>query len=345
MTEAIINLEAINPLEFFGVNNNKFELLKKRFPLLKVLSRGTQIKLAGQPSEVEEAKEKIELIIKFLGKNGHLSEQYFSQILGEEDAFSGEEDTPEPTNGNDILVFGPNGRIVKARTQNQQKMAASSEKNDILFAVGPAGTGKTYTAVALAVRALKNKAVRKIILTRPAVEAGENLGFLPGDLKEKIDPYLRPLYDALDDMIPSDKLAYYMSNRIIEIAPLAYMRGRTLDNAFIILDEAQNATDLQLKMFLTRIGPNAKAIITGDLTQVDLPKNQRSGLGKAVRILADIHGIGHVVLNEGDVVRHRLVRYVIKAYEKESEREEELKPPKRSYNNSKKVEEETSDEA
>lgn len=339
MTEAIINIDAINPLEFFGVNNNKFELLKKRFPLLKVLSRGTQIKLAGQPSEVEEAKEKIELILKFLGKNGHLSEQYFSQILGEEEAFSRDEDIPELANGNDILVFGPNGRIVKARTQNQQKMAAASEKDDILFAVGPAGTGKTYTAVALAVRALKNKVVRKIILTRPAVEAGENLGFLPGDLKEKIDPYLRPLYDALDDMIPSDKLSYYMANRVIEIAPLAYMRGRTLDNAFIILDEAQNATDLQLKMFLTRIGPNAKAIITGDLTQVDLPKNQRSGLGKAVRILSGIHGIGHIALNESDVVRHRLVRYVIRAYEKESEREEELKSSKKNNYNSKTVEE------
>lgn len=338
MTEAIINLRTVNPIEFFGVNNNKFDLLKKRFPLLKILSRGTQIKLAGQPEEVEEAKEKIHLIIKFLEKNGHLSEQYFSQILGDEETFSGEDNIPDLSNGNDILVFGPNGRIIKARTANQQKMAAASEKNDILFAVGPAGTGKTYTAVALAVRALKNKIVRKIILTRPAVEAGESLGFLPGDLKEKIDPYLRPLYDALDDMIPSDKLSYYMANRVIEIAPLAYMRGRTLDNSFIILDEAQNATDLQLKMFLTRIGPNAKAIITGDLTQVDLPKNQQSGLGKAVRILAGIHGIGHIALNEGDVVRHRLVKYVIKAYEKDNEREGEKRPIRK---NTRKVEDES----
>ena len=332
MTEAIITLDTINPIEFFGVNNNKFNLLKKRFPLLKVLSRGKQIKLAGQPEEVQDAKEKIELILKFLEKNGHLSEQYFSQILGDEEGLNEDQEVPDLTNGNDILVFGRNGRIIKARTRNQQMMAAASEKNDILFAVGPAGTGKTYTAVALAVRALKNKVVRKIILTRPAVEAGESLGFLPGDLKEKIDPYLRPLYDALDDMIPTDKLSYYMANRVIEIAPLAYMRGRTLDNAFIILDEAQNATDLQLKMFLTRIGPSAKAIITGDLTQVDLPKNQKSGLGKAVRILADINGIAHVSLNEGDVVRHRLVKSVIKAYEKDSEREEKLKEDRKQTN-------------
>lgn len=332
MTEAIITLDTINPIEFFGVNNNKFNLLKKRFPLLKVLSRGKQIKLAGQPEEVQEAKEKIELILKFLEKNGHLSEQYFSQILGDEEGLNEDQEAPDLTNGNDILVFGRNGRIIKARTRNQQMMATASEKNDILFAVGPAGTGKTYTAVALAVRALKNKVVRKIILTRPAVEAGESLGFLPGDLKEKIDPYLRPLYDALDDMIPTDKLSYYMANRVIEIAPLAYMRGRTLDNAFIILDEAQNATDLQLKMFLTRIGPSAKAIITGDLTQVDLPKNQKSGLGKAVRILSDINGIAHVSLNEGDVVRHRLVKSVIKAYEKDSEREEKLNEDKKNSN-------------
>lgn len=202
-------------------------------------------------------------------------------------------------------------------------MAQEAEKNDILFAIGPAGTGKTYTAVALAVRALKNKQVKKIILTRPAVEAGESLGFLPGDLKEKIDPYLRPLYDALDDMIPADKLGYYMSTRTIEIAPLAYMRGRTLDNAFIILDEAQNATDLQLKMFLTRIGANAKAIITGDMTQVDLPRNQRSGLQTAVRILKNIDGIAHIELDEEDVVRHRLVKHILRAYDKEHKQQEE----------------------
>jgi phosphate starvation-inducible protein PhoH and related proteins len=211
---------------------------------------------------------------------------------------------------------------VRARTANQKRMVVEADKNDIVFAIGPAGTGKTYTAVALAVRALKNKQVKKIILTRPAVEAGESLGFLPGDLKEKIDPYLRPLYDALDDMIPADKLGYYMSTRVIEIAPLAYMRGRTLDNAFIILDEAQNATDLQIKMFLTRIGANAKAIITGDLTQVDLPKNQKSGLEKAARILKNIDGIAHITLDEEDVVRHRLVKAIIRAYDREHHKED-----------------------
>ena len=249
-----------------------------------------------------------------------MSENYFEQILGGDDAET--IDHFIERNPNDILVFGPNGKSVRARTANQKRLVQQAEKNDIVFAIGPAGTGKTYTAVALAVRALKNKQVKKIILTRPAVEAGESLGFLPGDLKEKIDPYLRPLYDALDDMIPADKLGYYMSTRTIEIAPLAYMRGRTLDNAFIILDEAQNATDLQIKMFLTRIGANAKAIITGDITQVDLPRNQRSGLQTAVRILNNIDGIAHIELDEDDVVRHRLVKQILRAYEKERKQDE-----------------------
>ena len=318
MTESIINLDSINPIEFFGVNNGKLDLLKKKFPLLKILSRGTQLKLSGAPEEVATAKDKIGQIVKYLERNGNLSEGYFEQILGEEEKV----DNFTDRNPNDVLVFGPNGRTVRAKTANQQKMVGLAEKNDIVFAIGPAGTGKTYTAVALAVRALKNKAVRKIILTRPAVEAGESLGFLPGDLKEKIDPYLRPLYDALDDMIPADKLSYFMTNRVIEIAPLAYMRGRTLDNSFIILDEAQNATDLQLKMFLTRIGASAKAIITGDLTQIDLPKNQKSGLEKATRILRHIDGIGYLQLDEEDVVRHRLVKAIIRAYEGAKEREE-----------------------
>ncbi|GAA3913025.1 AAA family ATPase [Chitinophaga oryziterrae] len=311
MTESIINLDSVNPIEFFGVNNGKLDLLKKKFPLLKILSRGTQLKLSGAQEEVNVAQEKIGQIISYLERNGNLSEGYFEQILGDEEKV----DNFKENNSNEILVFGPNGRNVRARTANQKNMVALSDKNDIVFAIGPAGTGKTYTAVALAVRALKNKAVRKIILTRPAVEAGENLGFLPGDLKEKIDPYLRPLYDALDDMIPADKLTYFMTNRVIEIAPLAYMRGRTLDNSFIILDEAQNATDLQMKMFLTRIGPSAKAIITGDLTQVDLPRNIKSGLVKATRILKNVHGIGYLELDEEDVVRHRLVKAIIKAYD------------------------------
>ena len=321
MTEIIINLESVNPIEFYGVNNGKLDVLKKKFPLLKILSRGSQLKISGAPEQIDTAKEKIDLIVQYLQRNGHLSDNYFEQILGGDDAET--IDNFVEKNPNDILVFGPNGKTVKARTANQKKMVQAADKNDIVFAIGPAGTGKTYTAVALAVRALKNKVVKKIILTRPAVEAGENLGFLPGDLKEKIDPYLRPLYDALDDMIPADKLGYYMSTRTIEIAPLAYMRGRTLDNAFIILDEAQNTNDVQLKMFLTRIGANAKAIITGDPTQIDLPRNQRSGLDKATKILQNIDGIAQIMLTEEDVVRHRLVKAIIRAYDKDHKAEEE----------------------
>ena len=324
MTETIINLETVSPIEFFGVNNGKLDILKKKFPRLKILSRGTQIKLSGAPEQIEEAREKINLAVQYLERNGQMSENYLEQILGGDDEKVIDHFIEK--NQTDVLVFGPHGKSVRARTSNQKKMVQAVDKNDIVFAIGPAGTGKTYTAVALAVRALKNKQVKKIILTRPAVEAGENLGFLPGDLKEKIDPYLRPLYDALDDMIPADKLGYYMTTRTIEIAPLAYMRGRTLDNAFIILDEAQNSTDLQLKMFLTRIGANAKAIITGDITQIDLPPKIRSGLEKSVRILANIEGIGHVVLDEEDVVRHKLVKAIIRAYDKEKLKElEDLK--------------------
>jgi phosphate starvation-inducible protein PhoH and related proteins len=324
LTETIINLETVNPIEFFGVNNGKLDILKKKFPLLKILSRGTQLKLSGSPEQVENAREKIDLIISYLERNGHLSENYYEQILGGDDQEA--VDHFVERHPNEVLVFGPNGKTVRARTANQKKMVQACDKNDIVFAIGPAGTGKTYTAVALAVRALKNKAVKKIILTRPAVEAGESLGFLPGDLKEKIDPYLRPLYDALDDMIPADKLGYYMSTRVIEIAPLAYMRGRTLDNAFIILDEAQNTTDLQIKMFLTRIGANAKAIITGDLTQIDLPKNQKSGLIKSTRILKNIDGIAQIELDEEDVVRHKLVKAIIRAYDKDKDKENEHNP-------------------
>jgi phosphate starvation-inducible protein PhoH and related proteins len=321
LTDTIINLETVNPIEFFGVNNGKLDILKKKFPRLKILSRGTQIKLSGAPEQIEDARDKINLAVQYLERNGHMTENYFEQILGGDDEKV--IDNFIERNPNDILVFGPNGKTVRARTANQKVMVSSIDKNDIVFAIGPAGTGKTYTAVALAVGALKNKQVKKIILTRPAVEAGENLGFLPGDLKEKIDPYLRPLYDALDDMIPADKLGYYMTTRTIEIAPLAYMRGRTLDNAFIILDEAQNSTDLQLKMFLTRIGANAKAIITGDVTQIDLPPKVKSGLEKSARILRHIEGIGHVELDEEDVVRHKLVKAIIRAYDKEKIKEME----------------------
>lgn len=324
MTDSIINFETIDPIEFLGVNNGKLDILKKQFPKLKILSRGTQIKLSGASEEIKKAKEKIGIAVNYIEKNQRISENYFEQILGGDE--NGVVDYFQENVPNDVLVTGSNGKTVRARTANQKKLVEMVDNNDIVFAIGPAGTGKTYTAVALAVRALKNKQVKKIILTRPAVEAGENLGFLPGDLKEKIDPYLRPLYDALDDMIPADKLAYYMTSRVIEIAPLAYMRGRTLDNAFIILDEAQNATDLQLKMFLTRIGANAKAIINGDISQIDLPPKVKSGLEKSARILANIRGIGQVVLDEEDVVRHKLVKEIIKAYDREKIREMENLP-------------------
>ena len=320
MTELTIHLEDINPVEFLGINNSRLSILKKAFPRVRILSRGNRIIIQGSPEDLKLLKEKIEQMVGFLERYGQLSDKNAEDLLEEIHPF----ETEDPLN-EEIIVYGPNGVVVKARTPNQKKMYEAADENDVIFAIGPAGTGKTYTAVALAVRALKNKEVKKIILTRPAVEAGENLGFLPGDLKEKIDPYLRPLYDALDDMIPLDKLNYYINNRVIEIAPLAFMRGRTLDNSFIILDEAQNATELQIKMFLTRLGPNAQCIITGDLTQIDLPRNQRSGLYKALAILENIPGIAAIYLNEADVVRHRLVKQIIKAYEKDSNAEQAKK--------------------
>jgi phosphate starvation-inducible PhoH-like protein len=319
LTELTISIDSIDPIDFLGVNNSRLHILKKAFPKLKIVSRGNVIKAEGSHSELEQLQDKVNLMIQYVERFGRLSDKHAEDLLSED---IDPEEAGLVQHSSDIIVYGTNGTIVRARTPNQKRMVEESEKNDILFAIGPAGTGKTYTAVALAVRALKNKTIKKIILTRPAVEAGESLGFLPGDLKEKIDPYLRPLYDALDDMIPPDKLAYYITNRVIEIAPLAFMRGRTLDHAFIILDEAQNTTDLQLKMFLTRIGPNAKAIITGDLTQIDLPKNQRSGLFKGLNILKNIKGIAHIFLTDHDVVRHRLVKQIINAYEKDSERQD-----------------------
>ncbi len=315
MSEVIINIDGVNPLAFYGVNNSKLNLLKKAFPKLKIVSRGTKVKLAGNEEDIQEVQKKINLMLSMLEREGHLSDTSVEEMLSEEQNF----EITEPSGTREVLVHGRNGLQVKPRTMNQKRMVEASERSDIVFAIGPAGTGKTYTAVALAVRALKNKLVKKIILTRPAVEAGESLGFLPGDLKEKIDPYLRPLYDALDDMIPIEKLNYYMENRVIEVAPLAFMRGRTLDHAFIILDEAQNTTHSQLKMFLTRIGPSAKCMITGDLTQIDLPRNQESGLRRGISLLSDIEGIDVVYLNEHDVIRHKLVKQIIQAYNKDAE--------------------------
>lgn len=322
MKEIVIQLVGVDPIDILGVNNHKLGVIKKKHPLLKILSRGTQIKLSGKKEEVKDVEEKITTLIKLIERNGsHLSDHYFSEIFDVEEITTQEELYKQKKivdlSEEDIILYGHQGKHIKPRTPNQKKIVEAIEKNDIVFVIGPAGTGKTYTAVAMAVKALKNKTVKKIILTRPAVEAGESLGFLPGDLKEKIDPYLRPLYDALDDMLPTEKINYFMANRIIEVAPLAYMRGRTLDNAFILLDEAQNATDNQLKMFLTRMGPQAKAIITGDITQIDLPKNQKSGLIKSTAILKNIPGIAHIFLDGEDVVRHKLIKHILKAYDKE----------------------------
>ncbi|MGB0839847.1 MAG: PhoH family protein [Chitinophagales bacterium] len=321
MNEATITIEGVSLIDFFGVNNSNFNILKKAFPKLKLIPRGSKIKVLGNVADIRLFEQKVAQVTGFLERYGAISPQNIMELV------EGEVPTDVPENDEGIILYGPHGNRIRAKTPNQQILVDSADQNDILFAVGPAGTGKTYTAVALAVRALKNRLVKKIVLTRPAVEAGESLGFLPGNLKDKIDPYLRPLYDALDDMIPLSKLNYYMENRVIEIAPLAYMRGRTIDNAFIILDEAQNATNLQLKMFLTRIGPTAKAIITGDLSQIDLPRNQRSGLKRAVRILGNIKGIGLVRLTQEDVIRHRLVKKIIEAYEiaDEFEQAEEFK--------------------
>lgn len=316
LSEIILTVEDTDLVQLFGENNAKINLLRKAYPDATITSRGNTVKISGEKKDTQAVKSKFEMMARYLREHNELPVQTVEDMLGGENPF--EVRIPvsgDGSNGNTIL-FGRDGKPIKAKTRNQKRMIEVVDTNDIVFAIGPAGTGKTYTAVALAVRALKNKLVKKIVLTRPAVEAGESLGFLPGDLKEKVDPYLRPLYDALDDMLPMDKLNFFMENRIIEIAPLAFMRGRTLDNAFIILDEAQNATSLQLKMFLTRLGPSAKCVITGDLSQVDLPHNQRSGLRQAMDILDGVDGIGVIHLTTEDVVRHRLVKEIIKAYDK-----------------------------
>ena len=318
LSEIVLTLEGVDPVELYGENNVRLNLLKEAFPEIQVTSRGNQLKLAGNKKQAQRAKGKFELMVRLLKEQKELTTQTVIELLNGDEPYYQSLFTNQTT-----IVHGRSGRAIKARTRNQKRMVEAIEHNDILFAVGPAGTGKTYTAVALAVRALKNRFVRKIILTRPAVEAGESLGFLPGDLKEKVDPYLRPLYDALDDMIPAEKLNQFMTNRVIEVAPLAFMRGRTLDQAFIILDEAQNATTTQLKMFLTRLGPSAKCIVTGDLSQIDLPLSQRSGLRHTIRLLQNLKGISTIYLDRDDVVRHRLVKEIIHAFEKEDERQEE----------------------
>lgn len=313
MTEKVIRVENINPSLFFGTENKNLKLLIKQFPKLKLTSRGDEIKASGPESEIKEFEQKLGQLVQQLLNNPNISEGEIQDVLG---AKTSEENVESKALITDVLVYGNRGKVIKARTKNQQALVEAVDTHDVVFAIGPAGTGKTYTGVALAVRALKRKEIKKIILARPAVEAGESLGFLPGDLKEKIDPYLKPLYDSLLDMIPPDKYAKYIENGMVEIVPLAFMRGRTLDNCFVILDEAQNATDTQLKMFLTRMGPNAKVIITGDLSQVDLPKHQYSGLQKAITVLGKIKGIAVVEFSISDVLRHRLVKEIIKAYDR-----------------------------
>ncbi len=310
MNERTLELTEINPKDFFGAQNSTIDQLKRYFPKIKIVARGSKLKIYGEAEILDEFEKRVDSLIRYYHRYNKLDENSIERII----TSAAEESDNTNTNSKDVLVHGVSGRLIKAQTQNQRKMVQLMAKNDMLFAVGPAGTGKTYTAVALAVKALKEKQVRRIILTRPAVESGENLGFLPGDLKEKLDPYMQPLYDALRDMIPHEKLESHLEKGIIQIAPLAFMRGRTLDNAFVILDEAQNTTHNQMKMFLTRMGMHAKFIITGDPGQIDLPRKQVSGLKESLLALKDIPGIGHVYLDDKDVVRHKLVKKIITAY-------------------------------
>lgn len=306
--EKIFSLDEINHAAFWGTNNRNLNFVKALYPKLNIIARGEMLKVIGPDDEIAIFEQQLQQLLTFFHQHGNLAEENIMQII--------EGGLAQQTSAdNEILVHGRNGLLIKARTPNQRRMVQACADNDLVFAIGPAGTGKTYTAVALAVRALRNKQVRRIILTRPAVEAGENLGFLPGDLREKLDPYLQPLYDALRDMIPQQKLQTLWEDKTIEIAPLAFMRGRTLDNAFVILDEAQNATNAQIKMFLTRMGRNAKFIVTGDLTQIDLPRNQSSGLAHAISILGNINNIAVIQLDNSDVIRHKLVTKIINAYE------------------------------
>ncbi|MCC5920258.1 MAG: PhoH family protein [Cyclobacteriaceae bacterium] len=319
MVEKVITLEQVSLIDFLGAENANIKLVVDAFPNSKIVSRGNEIRIKGNPQEIIHVNEIINLMKDYYDKYGKVSTESVEAILnhGKKEV---NKDLPE-----DILLYGAKGSKITPKTVNQKKLVDSSKKNDLVFAIGPAGTGKTFISVALAVKALKNKEVKKIVITRPAVEAGENLGFLPGDLKEKIDPYLRPIYDALYEMIPSEKLKYYMENRVIEIAPLAYMRGRTLDHAFILLDEAQNTTSMQIKMFLTRMGPQSKVIISGDWSQIDLPRHQKSGLVEAMKVLKDVKGIGNVTLSAEDVIRHKLVKDIIAAYDKYEEKNEKDK--------------------
>jgi phosphate starvation-inducible protein PhoH and related proteins len=311
MIEKVIYFDNIDPVEFCGAHNTNIDRITRHFSKVKLVIRGTAIKITGSKNDVSFCEEKLKLIIDYISRNKTITDYQIDRILLED----GPDILESATDENGILLYGASGKPIRAFTPNQRKMVEEIKSNDMLFAIGPAGSGKTYTAIALAVRALKNREVKKIILSRPAVEAGENLGYLPGDLKEKLDPYLQPLYDALQDMIPNKKIRELQDDGVIEIAPLAFMRGRTLDNAFVILDEAQNATVNQLKMFLTRMGRSAKFIITGDITQIDLPKKQNSGLVLSAQLLKNITGISIIEFDARDITRHRLVKQIVDAYE------------------------------
>ena len=311
MIEKTITLDDISLLDFLGIENKNINELASAFPKSRIVSRGNEILVKGESPDIVQITDILNSLVDHFHQFGKITEENVRGYISQE-----KQEFVQDDSADGIIIYGTKGSPIKAKTVNQQRLVQSVKENDLVFALGPAGTGKTFVSVAIAVKALKNKIVKKIIITRPAVEAGENLGFLPGDLKEKIDPYLRPIYDALNDMLPFEKLKYYMEREVIEIAPLAYMRGRTLHNAFILLDEAQNTTPMQMKMFLTRMGPDSKMIVTGDTSQIDLPTNQKSGLKEAVRILNQTKGIGFVELSERDVVRHRLVRDIIEAYGK-----------------------------
>ena len=321
MTEKTIYIDGVDPRELFGAQDTYLEMIREQYPALRIVARGSKMKVMGEERLIEQFVKKFEQFEAYYDKYGHVSKEVIRQCFGTAGMAADE----PPTHEGDVIVYGNNGNVIRARTANQRRLVDLFEKNDLLFAVGPAGSGKTYTAIALAVRALKEKQVRRVILTRPAVEAGEKLGFLPGDMKEKLDPYLQPLYDALNDMIPAAKLSKYMEEGTVQIAPLAYMRGRTLDNAFVILDEAQNTTLSQIKMFLTRMGRNAKFIVTGDVTQIDLPKAGDSGLMRAMKMLGSIQGIASVEFDKGDIVRHPLVKHIVEAFEKRATMEDALK--------------------
>lgn len=328
MFEKAFNLEGIDPVSFYGANNSNLDKIRSFFPKMKIIARGHVLKAMGSEKQIESFEQKLNLLLEQYHEFHRLSTETIGLLLNDH-AEEGNQNLSNP----DVLVYGNSGKPITARTKNQQKLVDACYEKDLIFAIGPAGTGKTYTAIAMAVRALKNKKIRKIILSRPAVEAGERLGFLPGDLKEKIDPYLQPLYDALGDMIPPRKLEDYIKDKVIEIAPLAFMRGRTLSNAYVVLDEAQNTTVNQLKMFLTRMGLNTKIIITGDTTQIDLPRKSDSGLVQAMQILRNIDDIAIVELNQNDIVRHKLVRQIVNAYDRYYSDKEEKRNQSENSNN------------